>query len=195
MPVIHLGSGPRKQSKGAGVGNKQEKKACEGCLHEQVTAIAIGVQLTGAPEALCRTQLRLPYQGAGKPGHLSSGIEGHSWGLNSLGVSGLLGRVPIPENICRQRLRKLSSGDPRVAQSTNYHGVLRSSTNTYRDFFNIKILFIYSWETQGERQRHRQREKWGPHREPNVGLDSRSQGSRHEPKAQPLSYPGAPKHK
>ena len=42
-----------------------------------------------------------------------------------------------------------------------------------------------------ERQRHR--EKQAPIREPNVGLDPRTPGSRPEPKAdaQPLSYPGA----
>ena len=45
-----------------------------------------------------------------------------------------------------------------------------------------------------ERQRCRQREKQGPCREPDVGLDSRTPRSRPESKAdaQPLSYPGAP---
>ena len=49
-------------------------------------------------------------------------------------------------------------------------------------------------ETERERQRHRQREKQAPCREPDVGLDSRTPGSRPEPKAdaQPLSHPGAP---
>ena len=43
-----------------------------------------------------------------------------------------------------------------------------------------------------ERQRHRQREQPAPHREPDVGLDPRTPGSRPEPKAeaQPLSHPG-----
>ena len=46
-------------------------------------------------------------------------------------------------------------------------------------FFFLKILFIYSWETQ----RDREREKQAPHREPNVGLDPESRGSRPGPKA------------
>ena len=55
-----------------------------------------------------------------------------------------------------------------------------------------KILFIYSWETHRERQRHRQREKQAPCRESDEGLDPRTLGSP-EPKAdtQPLSHPGA----
>ena len=40
----------------------------------------------------------------------------------------------------------------------------------------LKILFIYSRETERERQRHRQREKQAPCREPNAGLDSGSPG-------------------
>ena len=49
-------------------------------------------------------------------------------------------------------------------------------------------------EREGERQRHRQKEKQAPCREPNVGLDPRTRGSRPEPKAdaQPLSHPGTP---
>ena len=44
------------------------------------------------------------------------------------------------------------------------------------------------------RQRHRQREKQTPLREPDVGLYPRTLGSRPEPKAdvQPLSHPGIP---
>ena len=44
------------------------------------------------------------------------------------------------------------------------------------------------------RQRHRQREKQAPHREPNVGLNPRTLGSRPDLKAnaQPLSHPGVP---
>ena len=57
-------------------------------------------------------------------------------------------------------------------------------------FFFLKILFIYS----GETQRERQREKQDPLREPNVGLDPMTPGSLPEPKADvyPLSHPGAP---
>ena len=44
-------------------------------------------------------------------------------------------------------------------------------------------------------QRHRQREKQAPCRNPDVGLHPRTLGSRPELKAdaQPLSHPGAPK--
>ena len=47
-------------------------------------------------------------------------------------------------------------------------------------------------ERERERQRHRQREKRAPCREPDVGLDPGTPGSRPEPKAdtQPLSHPG-----
>ena len=47
-----------------------------------------------------------------------------------------------------------------------------------------------------ERQRHRQREKQAPCREPDAGLDPNTLGSGPETKAdtQPLSHPGAPGH-
>ena len=47
-------------------------------------------------------------------------------------------------------------------------------------------------DTHTERQRHRQREKQAPCREPDVGLDSRTPGSRPGLKAgtKPLSHPG-----
>lgn len=56
----------------------------------------------------------------------------------------------------------------------------------------FKKDFIYSRGT--ERQRHRQREKQAPPREPNVGLNPEALGSRPEPKAdaQLLSHPGVP---
>ena len=53
----------------------------------------------------------------------------------------------------------------------NYSGCL--------NFF--KTLFIN--ETHTERQRHRQREKQAPYREPDVGLDPRTPESRPGPKA------------
>ena len=45
------------------------------------------------------------------------------------------------------------------------------------------------------RERHRQREKQAPCREPDAGLDPRTPGSHPEPKAdaQPLSHPGVPR--
>ena len=56
--------------------------------------------------------------------------------------------------------------------------------------FILKILFIYSWETQRERE-----EKQAPCRKPNVGLNPETPGSHPELKAdaQPLSHPGTPK--
>ena len=46
-------------------------------------------------------------------------------------------------------------------------------------------------DTERERQRHRQRKKQAPCREPDVGLDSRTRGSRPGPKAgtKLLSHP------
>ena len=48
--------------------------------------------------------------------------------------------------------------------------------------------------TDRDRQRHRQREKQAPCREPDMGLNPRTPGSHPEPKAdaQPLSHSGVP---
>ena len=63
-------------------------------------------------------------------------------------------------------------------------------------FFFFLILFIYDShrERERERQRHRQREKRAPCREPDVGFDPGSPGSRSGPKAgaKPLRHPGIP---
>ena len=50
-------------------------------------------------------------------------------------------------------------------------------------------------ERERERQRHRQRENQALCREPDVGLDPGTPGSRLEPKsdAPPLSHPGVPR--
>ena len=60
--------------------------------------------------------------------------------------------------------------------------------------FFFKDLFIYSWERGEQRQRHRQREKQAPCREPDVGLDPWTPGSYPGRKAgiKPLSHPGIP---
>ena len=42
----------------------------------------------------------------------------------------------------------------------------------------LKILFIHERHREKERPRHRQREKQAPWREPDVGLDPASPGSR-----------------
>ena len=49
-------------------------------------------------------------------------------------------------------------------------------------------------DSKRERQRHRQREKQAPCKEPNMGLDPGTLGSRPGPKAgtQPLNHPGIP---
>ena len=59
----------------------------------------------------------------------------------------------------------------------------------FKDF-----IYLFMRDTQRERQRHRQREKQAACREPDVGLDPGTLGSRSELKAdgQPLSHPGVP---
>ena len=58
------------------------------------------------------------------------------------------------------------------------------------------ILFIYEKrrERETEKQRHRRREKQAPFKEPNLGLDPGTPGSRPRLKAdaRPLSHPGIP---
>ena len=49
--------------------------------------------------------------------------------------------------------------------------------------FFKKIFKIYSWETHTEKQRHRQRAKQAPCREPDVGLNPGTPESHTEPKA------------
>ena len=62
-------------------------------------------------------------------------------------------------------------------------------------FFKKRFyLFIHKIHRERERQRHRRREKQAPCREPNVGFDPGSPGSRPGPKAgaKPLRHPGIP---
>ena len=56
----------------------------------------------------------------------------------------------------------------------------------FKDF-----IYLFMKDTEGERQRHRQR---APCRNPDVGLDPGTPGSRPEPKAdaKPLGHPGVP---
>ena len=58
---------------------------------------------------------------------------------------------------------------PSKSQYSKAKVTLRNS----HSFLFFKILFIYPWKTCRERQRHRQREKQAPCREPNVGLHPR----------------------
>ena len=61
-------------------------------------------------------------------------------------------------------------------------------------FFSfLRIIYLFMRDTQ-RRQRHKRRKKQAPCREPDVGLDPGTLGSRPEPKAdaQPLSHPGVP---
>ena len=57
-------------------------------------------------------------------------------------------------------------------------------------FFLLKILYIYSWETERETQREKQAPCW----KPDVGLHPQTPGSLLGPKAdaQPLAPPGIP---
>ena len=69
----------------------------------------------------------------------------------------------------------------------------RVGKGRWRESF-LKIYFIYFFMRDTPRQRHRQRKKQAPCREPSTGLNPRTLGSRPEPKAedaQPLSHPGA----
>ena len=89
-----------------------------------------------------------------------------------------------------------------IQNKPNYRKIIfdmkgKSKCGLVLDNIFKNILFIYSWETQRERQRagggrHRQREKQALCGEPNAGLDPRAPGSHPEPKAdaQPLSNPG-----
>ena len=54
------------------------------------------------------------------------------------------------------------------------------------------FIYLFMRNTHRERQKHRQREKQAPYRDPDVGLDPRTPGSPPEPKAdaQLLSHPG-----
>ena len=63
----------------------------------------------------------------------------------------------------------------------------------FKDFVYL-FMIEREREKERERQRHRQREKQAPRREPDVGLNPRTPGSRPKLKAdaQPLSHPGAP---
>lgn len=58
MPVVYLGSDPKKQIERGGVANREERKASEGCTNEQVTAMATGARLTAqnTPPILARGQ-------------------------------------------------------------------------------------------------------------------------------------------
>ena len=64
------------------------------------------------------------------------------------------------------------------------------STSSTLSFFKKDFLCLFIRDTHRERQRHRQREKQVPWREPNVGLNPRAPGSCPEAKvdARPLSH-------
>ena len=61
-------------------------------------------------------------------------------------------------------------------------------------FFFKDFIYLFMKDTHTQRQRHRQKEKQAPHKEPNEGTRSWIPGSGPEPKAdiQPLSHPGVP---
>ena len=61
-------------------------------------------------------------------------------------------------------------------------------------FFIIIILFIYDSHTQREAETQAEGEAGSMHREPDVGFDPGSPGSRPRPKAgtKPLRHPGIP---
>ena len=67
--------------------------------------------------------------------------------------------------------------------------------NGINHIFFKDFIYLFMRDTEGERQRHRQRKKQAPCREPDVGLDPGTPGSRRRPKAgaKPLNHPGIPK--
>ena len=73
-----------------------------------------------------------------------------------------------------------------------FYSVVYMFMNYLKAFFLKKRLFIYSWDTHRKRQRHRQREKQAPCREPDAEFNPKTPGSRPEPKADSelLSHPG-----
>ena len=73
------------------------------------------------------------------------------------------------------------------------HFLLDSEGSFYLFIFK-DFIYLFMRDTELERQRHRQREKQAPYREPDVGFDPGTPGSHPESKAdaQPLSHLGAP---
>ena len=79
-----------------------------------------------------------------------------------------------------------------LAQVIYYFRNCKTALNFQVAFFFLRFyLFIHERESQ----RHRQREKQAPCREPDMGLDPGSPGSHLGPKAgvKLLSHPGVPK--
>ena len=70
---------------------------------------------------------------------------------------------------------------------------LTSDHGTPQLLFFKDFIYLFMRDTERERQRHRQREKQAPHKEPDVGLDPRTLGSRPGPKADSLN-PWATRH-
>ena len=88
------------------------------------------------------------------------------------------------ERACRQNLRHQKC-------------IIRSQESEYDDvILFLKFLFIYDSHTQREKEAETQAEgeAGSMHREPNVGFDPGSPGSRPGPKAgaNPLRHPGIP---
>ena len=77
--------------------------------------------------------------------------------------------------------KKAGGGDPYIQQIRFYL--------FFKDF-----IYLFMRDTEKEKQREREREKQAPCREPDAGLNPRTQGSQPELKAdtQPLSHPGVP---
>ena len=60
--------------------------------------------------------------------------------------------------------------------------------------FKKDFIYLFMRDTERKKQKHRQREKQAPCKEPDVGLKPGNPGSRPQPKAdaQLLSHPGIP---
>ena len=75
-----------------------------------------------------------------------------------------------------------------------FHDLVIDFLNRNKNSFFFLRLYLFIHGRPRERQRHRQEEKQAPCREPDVGLDPGTPGSRPGPEAdaQPLSPPGIP---
>ena len=71
---------------------------------------------------------------------------------------------------------------------------LTFNRHRYHIFCLVFFLRFYLLMRNTQRQKHREREKQAPWKEPDVGLNPRTPGSCPEPNvdAQPLNHPGAP---
>ena len=74
--------------------------------------------------------------------------------------------------------------DPGCLEQQKGHPGFKSGLKNSEGFFFLRFICLFIHE----RQRHRQREKQVPYREPDVGLNLRTLGLQPEPKAKTLNH-------